>query len=518
MDPTSTQPQKPTRDTALTRLELALVFVAVALGIGVRFYPRSALWLDEALSVNIAALDIADIPGALRQDGHPPLYYFLLHFWMNIFGSSDTAVRALSAVTSILTIPVVAIIATKKRSLSAGLLTVGFISVLPYMARYATEARMYALVTLLVAGGWLFLLRLTSRAPKLLDAVGLTICSTALLYTHYWGFWIIGTTGALLLWLLWRPPNDLTYQGAKYGVGALLLSGVLFLPWVPSFLEQLAHTGTPWGTRQRPTASIGITLVDLAGGDLVSESIFSAIVLVILLVVALTAAPKSRSVMVIKLSTRPGIRLEMAVAGLALAVGLIITFATDGAYASRYAAFIVPVLAVAGGYGIAAFPAGLARPLALLTTVVVLGATSVIGVGEHRTQSRHAAAIINEAATPEDLILVCPDQLGPAFAREVRSDLTVLAYPTLGAPERVDWRDYATRNSHADPVATAMTLLQRAQHRSIYLAWMGGYTTFEDHCETLRAALMESRPIEPLLVPATEEYFEPMAVDRFLAP
>ena len=51
-------------------------------GVITRFAPRSDLWLDEALSVNISKLPLGDIGEALRHDGHPPLYYYLLHGWM----------------------------------------------------------------------------------------------------------------------------------------------------------------------------------------------------------------------------------------------------------------------------------------------------------------------------------------------------------------------------------------------------------------------------------------------------
>src|SRR2546430_14921027 len=78
---------------------------AVAAGIFLRFYVRSDLWLDEALSVNIARLPLADIAGALRHDGAPPLYYFLLHLWMQVFGTGDVAVRALSGVFALAALP-----------------------------------------------------------------------------------------------------------------------------------------------------------------------------------------------------------------------------------------------------------------------------------------------------------------------------------------------------------------------------------------------------------------------------
>ena len=71
---------------ALTgRLRLAVgvaTGLAIAAGLLLRFWTRSGLWLDEALTVNIARLPLHDIPDALKHDGAPPLYYYLLHFWM----------------------------------------------------------------------------------------------------------------------------------------------------------------------------------------------------------------------------------------------------------------------------------------------------------------------------------------------------------------------------------------------------------------------------------------------------
>ena len=68
----------------------------VAAGIVLRFWTRSALWLDEALTVDIARLPLHEIPEALKHDGAPPLYYYLLHFWISLFGQSNVAVRSLS--------------------------------------------------------------------------------------------------------------------------------------------------------------------------------------------------------------------------------------------------------------------------------------------------------------------------------------------------------------------------------------------------------------------------------------
>ncbi len=48
---------------------------AVAAGVLFHFVTRSHLWLDEALTVNIASQPLGDLHRLLRHDGAPPLYY-----------------------------------------------------------------------------------------------------------------------------------------------------------------------------------------------------------------------------------------------------------------------------------------------------------------------------------------------------------------------------------------------------------------------------------------------------------
>src|SRR4051795_11274664 len=67
---------------------------------------HEAYWIDEGLSIGIAKHSLLDIPGVLKQDGSPPLYYLLLHFWVGLFGTKEVATHALSLVFSTLTIPV----------------------------------------------------------------------------------------------------------------------------------------------------------------------------------------------------------------------------------------------------------------------------------------------------------------------------------------------------------------------------------------------------------------------------
>src|ERR1700680_3691459 len=64
-----------------------LVLMAISTVIRTR-YIGGEFWMDEAISTGIASHSLSAIPGILRHDGSPPLFYLLLHVWMSIFGDS----------------------------------------------------------------------------------------------------------------------------------------------------------------------------------------------------------------------------------------------------------------------------------------------------------------------------------------------------------------------------------------------------------------------------------------------
>ena len=120
----------------------------VAVGVVLRFWARSDMWLDEALTFNIARLPLSQLHGALRRDGAPPLYYCLLHFWIEAFGTSDTAVRSLSGVFSCATLPLVWMAGRRLGGRPVAAAAWCCVATSPFAIRYATENRMYALVVL----------------------------------------------------------------------------------------------------------------------------------------------------------------------------------------------------------------------------------------------------------------------------------------------------------------------------------------------------------------------------------
>src|SRR5712691_3590165 len=201
------------------------VALIIAAGVVFRFVTRSELWLDEALTVNISRLPLRDIPHALRHDGAPPLYYALLHGWMRIFGDGDLAVRSLSGVLSVATLPTAWFAGRRLGGKPVAWAGVVVFAASPFAIRYGTEARMYALQILLVMLGYLALLRLLER-PTLARQAAVAALTGLLLYTQYWSMYLLGVVGLVLLWRAWRR-HDLAERRAARAAIVALIAGLI---------------------------------------------------------------------------------------------------------------------------------------------------------------------------------------------------------------------------------------------------------------------------------------------------
>ena len=483
---------------------LALAGV-VAAGVALRFVQRSPLWLDEAQSVNIASLPLGDLFEALRHDGHPPFYYLLLHGWMNLVGDGDVAVRSLSGIFAVAALPLAWIAGRRLAGRSGACWALAIVALSPYMVRYATETRMYSLVMLLVLAGYL-LLPDALREPRPWRLAALTLVSGLLLLTQYWAFYLVAATGIVLLARWWRPAHR-AHTGRV--ILAVAAGGLLFVPWLPGFLDQAANTGTPWGEPFRPTEIVRSTLEAMGGGS-IPEAALAGVMVVVLSLVALFAARSSGHQLTLDLRTVPIVRRELAVVLLVVAFGTVAGYATDTTFQARYSAVFVPLVLLAVTVGIMRLP-GVAR-LLVGGTYLLLSVAGIAWVNDfQRTQAGVVADAVAEHAQPGDVVVYCPDQLGPDYSREMPDGLVELAYPALSSPELVDWVDYAARNGAADPGRIAEEVRTRADGHAIFLVWMSDYRTLEGQCEQLLAGLGRAAP---LVLPDSDNYFEPAFLHR----
>lgn len=486
----------------------AVAGVLVAGGVVMRFIAPPGLWLDEAQSVAIARLPITHgLFPALREDGSPPLYYLLLHVWMAVFGSSDVAVRSFSGLLSVLALPLAWLAARRLGSRRARAAVLVLLATNPWAIRYASETRMYSLMALLVLLGLLALQRLQQR-PAVRSAVLLAVVSGALMLTHYWSFFLLAVAGGGLLLYGWRRKR----RWALLAAGAIAAGVVFFLPWLPSFLYQLAYTGTPWAPRA-VTKNLEQVPFQWSGGS-------TALTFILWPLMVLGTVPAvSEGSRVIRLCATAPVRAMAAVVAGTVLLAWAASAGGYGAFVIRYTAVVVPLAILVAAFGAVQLPAP------ATATVLVLAALLGLKVGwkvaeQPRTEAGNIAAALAVKARPGDTVAFCPDQLGPSTARALAArhvtGLTMLTYPTAAAPDRVDWVNYANRGTLTHYTAFAAMLAGRtpAPHH-VFVVYGKGYRTYGNSCAELESALDARLGKHTNLVASHNGFYEHMQLDEW---
>jgi 4-amino-4-deoxy-L-arabinose transferase-like glycosyltransferase len=243
---------------------LAIILLAFAL----RLYRLGyqSLWYDEAVSVHLANKDLAALTLHTAGDIHPPLYYYLLHFWVLIAGRSEFSVAFFSVVFGILILALAYRLARQVCGRPVGLLAAFLIAVSPFNLWYSQEVRMYTLGAFLGLCTLYCLLRvggLPERAQGhcLVDKeaepgatgatwrfwAGYVLAAAAGLYSlYYFAFLLIFENLFVLAWWLWRRRSgrEGPLSLARWAVAQVLVV-VLYLPWLPIALRQGLYPPVP---------------------------------------------------------------------------------------------------------------------------------------------------------------------------------------------------------------------------------------------------------------------------------
>ena len=182
----------------------------LALAVSLRFVwlGHASLWIDELFSVSWSQLDVPFLLGeGARTETNPPAYYILLHGWIDIFGTTEIAIRAFSALISAVTVLVVYVIGRMLKDRPTALLAGLFMAVNPVAIAFAQEARAYSLMALLDSLGLLSIVSYVrhlstvgTRSWPWLAAFVVSMIATV--SVHYTSLLFVGACFATMGWRL----------------------------------------------------------------------------------------------------------------------------------------------------------------------------------------------------------------------------------------------------------------------------------------------------------------------------
>lgn len=494
-----------------------LGFVALVLSLLFHFWQKSPFWLDEALTVNISSVPVKEIVGKLKEDGAPPLYYFLLHFWMGAFGTSDLATRSLSGIFGLAAVVPTYFWGKILRGKMTGIFAALLVLTSPFGFMYSTSVRMYSLVMLETAIGGL-LLTLSLRRFTYFRGIGLALVTAALLYAHYWSFYLVAVVlGFLFISVITKKNASNSFKSGLF----IILGCLFFMPWLPIFLFQLKHTGTPWAIPPSMTAILNI-FTQFTGGNTIYGRLL-ALILFVLVLLTIFALPLDKFRLIFDIRTVPGVRTLGLIILFTAYLAIMGAMVSKSAYSPRYASILLVEFLLFAASGITLFESR-AVIVGIISLSVLLGLWGGISNTDSiRTQAGQVASYLNSKAPEGSLIVYCPDQLGPSLNRLLKPGFFQVSYPAWRSPSPkfVDWIDYAKRNESASPFKFVKRLIKVDRGRyPIYLAFEGGYQTYGTSCQTISGLLSEyfSQDSKVLIGANPFVYYEPYILEAFYPP
>ncbi len=249
------------------------------------------LWYDEAFTALLSSRGPSALFQGLLADVHPPLYYAVLYLWESVFGASPIAVRSLSVLLGMGVVVAGTFLAARVFGGGIARWAAWGLALSPFEVHYAQEARMYALLALLLTcatlayfqavmhGGWSAWL-------------AFVLLSAAAQYTHNLACLYL----AALAWtpLLLRRPRLLLPTLAA-GLAAL----ALYMPWVPRLLGMLPRVSTGYWILRPGAADVLRTLLTFITGLPLPPwalpiALFATLLVFLLIAWALGVALRSR--------------------------------------------------------------------------------------------------------------------------------------------------------------------------------------------------------------------------------
>jgi mannosyltransferase len=406
-----------------------------------------SLWMDEGLSIGIASQPLFDIPGVLRQDGSPPFYYMLLSVWMNVFGDGPAETQSLSMAVSLLAVPGGLWAGWSLFGRRAGLITAALAAVNPFLTAYAQETRMYSLMLVMsLFTTAVFLHVFAFRRRRYLPAFALVLA--LMLYTHNWGLFVAAGAVAALL-PCWYVSDDrrALVRDALIGFGG---AGLLYLPWLPTLIYQVQHTGAPWLNRPRLGAPVQISK-SLLGGGTPTVALFLAGGSGLAAILQRRVDDKERTAII----------AAAALCFATLAVAWLFSQFSP-AWTTRYLGVALGPLIILAGLGLAR-----ADKLGLVALVVVFGIWAIPKT--YGLKNKSNASDLRTAAVPllhpGDLVISMQPEQTPLLEYHLQrlGSAKGLRYATpmgrVENPQVMDWRDSQKRLEHATTTRTLAPLL-----------------------------------------------------------
>lgn len=215
----------------------------LGLAMALRFYglTAAAIWGDEGSSLLLSEYALDDLWFHAAHDVHPPLYFFMLRGWIELFGDGIWSIRGMSATPGVVVVGLGIWLTRQLSTQRAAVLAGVLLALLPTAVRYSQEVRMYALLGVWLLGATLALVYWVRQPARMRYLATYVLLMCAGFYTHYF------TALCVLVHWAWlavlcnaQQPGERLIARRQWWLANVAIV-LLYLPWLPNLLDLVQH-------------------------------------------------------------------------------------------------------------------------------------------------------------------------------------------------------------------------------------------------------------------------------------
>ncbi len=476
------------------------------LALGLRLFRLGfrSLWLDEAYSLKLASADWQGIVQGAAMDIHPPLFHILLGGWIRVFGTSEYALRSLSALMGALLIPVIFKLVAVMINRRAAWFTAGLTAVSPYFLELSRSGRMAGLLALLVVLAWYFFWRFLND-DRIWSIVGYGAAILAALYTHYFGFLVLFSQHLYIFMGIGKLKLSREKRKAWMLIQMFLLLG--YSPWLTIFWKHLSSGGPSWrgvgASWFEPLHSLYSFMVGISCWTLADKLSAGSLLLVAAIPAGAYLIPRWRDWYGVMLPRAWGLILT----GIFVPLGLVWVYSINkiNVFDNRYLSFPAAACLLLLGTALAALPR---RKSIIVGGLILAGFAIPIGnqffVYRYYDNWRGVAAIIEKQVRKNDTVAVYPAWNENPLDYYLRDDVPIQGIPGTYDPISGVTKDYFYINrENIDNLKSLFTseqqvwlvLVNQGQPQELIHEWFlaGFKPKYEQQSEGIRIILFEPK-------------------------
>lgn len=228
---------------------LAAVLVSIRIG-------SSGFWYDEGYTIGTIDRPLGDALWRIANwELNQSPYHLLILGWHRVV-ETEGALRAMSAVFAVGSVPLTYLLGRRLLGVRAGAIAAVLLAIHPFVVEWGQQLRAYSMVLFLTLAATLLLVRAVEQ-PSTVRIVSYAVVAALAVYTHFFAALVLGAH-ALSLLLLRPVPRRLI-------IGAGVVGGVLVLPVLEFFVNR---DGDPldW-VEETSQTRLNATAAELAGGN-----------------------------------------------------------------------------------------------------------------------------------------------------------------------------------------------------------------------------------------------------------